>query len=129
VTKLRIVDELPKTEGRGREKKYDFTELFKTLLQSGKAAELVSGEDFECSPASMKQQLYKEAKDAGLKASIRGYTDEDETDIVVFAVITQEQADKDKAEREAKERERKAKNKQSPPKQENTQKEKEPATA
>lgn len=122
---LRIVDELPKSEGRGREKKYDFTEVFKTLLSSGKAAELVSGEDFECSAASMKQQLYKEAKDAGLKASIRGYTDDNDVDIVVFAVVTQEQANKEKVERERVERERKAKaktQKQETPKEE-------PATA
>ncbi len=125
MNKLRIVDELPKSEGRGREKKYDFTELFKTLLDSGKAAELVGGEDFECSAASMKQQLYKEAKAAGLKASIRGYTDDNDTDIVVFAVITQEQAAKEKAEREAQERARKAKAKQAGQKEQ----EKEPATA
>ena len=122
---MRIVDELPKSEGRGRVKKYDFSELFKTLLDSGKAAELVSGEDFECSPASMKQQLYKEAKDAGLKASIRGYTDENDTDIVVFSVITAEQAEKNKVERERAERERKAKAKQESQKQEK----KEPAGA
>ena len=109
---MRIVDELPKLEGRGREKKYNFTEVFNTLVQNGKAAELVKGEDFECSSASMKQQLYKEAKQAGLKASIRGYTDEDDNEIVVFAVITQEQAEKEKAERERKERERAAKQKQ-----------------
>lgn len=117
----RIVDELPKTEGRGREKKYKFKEMFDSLLKSGKACELVEGEDFECTPASIKQQLYKEAKNSGLKASIRQYSEKDGTEIVVFAVVSKEQADKEKAERESAERQRKAAAKQ--------EAEKEPATA
>ena len=87
----KIVDELPKTERGGRTKKYDYLPaLFKELLQNGKAAELVQGEDFDCSGPSMRQLLYKEASEQGLKARVRTRVepegDPDGRHFVTFAV-------------------------------------------
>lgn len=82
----KIVDSLPKTE-RGRARKYEFIdELYPQLEGTDKAAELVPGDDFECSTASMRQYLYRDAAERGLKAKVRTYEDDQGREIVVFAV-------------------------------------------
>lgn len=82
----KIVSELPKTN-RGRARKYDFIdELFPQLEGTEKAAELIPGEDFECSTGSMRQYLYRTASERGLKAMVRTYEDDKGRDVVVFAV-------------------------------------------
>lgn len=85
----RIVDELPKTE-RGRSKKYDFTTLYKQLADSGKAAELVEGEDFTCTVPSMRQYLYRDSQDNGYTIKVRTRVEDNngtETGIVVFSAV------------------------------------------
>lgn len=92
----KIVDSLPKTE-RGRARKYEFIdELYPQLEGTDKAAELIPGEDFECSTASMRQYLYRDAAERDLKAKVRTYEDEQGREIVVFAVekLTQKEIEK-----------------------------------
>jgi hypothetical protein len=98
-----IVDSLPKST-RGRSRKYDFVELYGQLAESGKAAELVHGDDFECSGASMRQYLYRDAPEHGFTVKVRTRTEDDGTedgrDIVTFA--TAKMTPKEKAEWTAK---------------------------
>lgn len=68
-----FVDELPKSS-RGRSKKYDFSELYEKLLENGKAVKLTQGVDFKSKGPSMRQFIYKDTKERGLKAKI--HTDE-----------------------------------------------------
>jgi hypothetical protein len=90
----RIVDELPKTN-RGRTRKYNFDDLYEQLLKTGKAAELVKGEDFTCSGASMRQFLYRDAGEKNLKIRVRNRTEDDGRDVVTFSV---EKSDEEKPE-------------------------------
>lgn len=90
----RIVDELPKTN-RGRTRKYNFDDLYEQLLKTGKAAELVKGEDFTCSGASMRQFLYRDAGEKNLKIRVRNRTEDDGRDVVTFSVSpADEESDK-----------------------------------
>lgn len=80
-----FVDELPKTN-RGRQRKYDYDGLYAELLKNGKAVQLVKGEDFTCTGPSMRQFLYRDTKEKGLKARVRNIEDADGRDIVIFSV-------------------------------------------
>lgn len=91
----RIVDELPKTN-RGRTRKYNFDDLYKQLLSSGKAAELVKGEDFTCSGVSMRQFLYRDAAEKNLKIRVRNRTEDDGRDVITFSVEKAEDKPEDK---------------------------------
>ena len=82
---MKFVDELPKTN-RGRSKKYDYDEVYETLLKNGKAAELIQGEDFDCTGPSMRQFLYRDGAEHDLDISVRTKQDEDERWIVTFQV-------------------------------------------
>lgn len=82
----KIVDEVPSVARAGRAKEYDFTELYKQLVQSGKAAELVQPDDFKCSAASMKQTLYRDAKDHDLKAKVWSEEIDGKPHRIIFSV-------------------------------------------
>lgn len=80
-----IVDALPKTS-RGRARKYDYESLYNELLKSGKAAQLVQGDDFTCTGASMRQFLYRDTSERGLKVKVRSTKDEGDHDVITFSV-------------------------------------------
>jgi hypothetical protein len=93
-----FVDELPKTN-RGRASKYDWLPgLYEELVKNGKAAQLIKGDDFDCTGPSMRQLLYRDTKEHGLKARIR-VTDPkgDGREVVTFSV------EKDTGEKKGKE--------------------------
>ncbi len=68
------VESLPKS-GRGREAKYDFSELFDGnvyRLIRGTEDEVKAGDaDFSCKPGSLRQTVYRAALDVGHKLSTR----------------------------------------------------------
>lgn len=55
----KILNELPKVERSGRKPKYDYDKLFS---HGEKAVQITKGEDFDCSVATMRHNLYRESE-------------------------------------------------------------------
>lgn len=97
----KIVNEVPTVERPGRAKQHDFTELYKQLLETGKAVELVQGTDFKSSGASMKQYIYRDARENDLKAEVWSEEIDGKPHRVIFSVRKLTAEDKKKAEEAA----------------------------
>ena len=84
---MEIVDSLPK---RTRTRKYDFKDAYATLLKNpGQACKLEKGEDkdFDCDVTSIRQYLYTDCRNLGLKCEVR-VPDED---TVIFSVSVKQE--------------------------------------
>jgi hypothetical protein len=98
-----FVDALPEST-RGRTAKYDFSGTYDALLKNGKAAQITQGKHFTCSGASMRQYIYRDAKEHGLKAEIHSKEEENEPVVITFSVAKETEEDKQKAKDRAKKR-------------------------
>lgn len=58
-----ILDSLPEVKRTGRKPKYNYDELFS---HGEKAVRLTQGEDFDCSLATMRHNIYREADRRGI---------------------------------------------------------------
>jgi hypothetical protein len=98
-----FVDEVPESN-RGRAAKYDFTKTYEALLKNGKAAQIVQGKHFTCSGVSMKQYIYRDAKEHGLKAVIHSVEEENKPAVITFSVEKETEEDRQKAKARAQKR-------------------------
>lgn len=98
-----FVDELPQSN-RGRVAKYDFSKTYEALLKNGKAAQITQGKHFTCSGASMKQYIYKDAKENGLKAVIHADEQENKPAVITFSVEKETEEDRKRAAERARKR-------------------------
>ncbi len=98
-----FVDEVPESN-RGRAAKYNFTKTYEALLKNGKAAQITQGKHFTCSGASMKQYIYRNAKEHGLKAVIHAEEEENKPVVITFSVEKVTEEDRKKAAERAKKR-------------------------
>lgn len=98
-----FVDEVPQSS-RGRATKYDFTKTYEALLKNDKAAQITQGKHFMCSGVSMKQYIYKDAKEHGLKAIIHAVENENEPAVLTFSVAKETEEDRQRDKERAKKR-------------------------
>ncbi len=94
------IETLPKTS-RGREKKYDFSELF-----DGKTWLIVQGEDFDCQVQSIRAHIYREVTELGKSVRSRE-VEQDGKPALAFKVVNEppkkrQNGTKDTADKEAK---------------------------
>lgn len=98
-----FVDEVP-ASSRGRAAKYDFSKTYEALLKNGKAAQITQGKHFTCSGASMKQFIYRDAKEKGLKATLHAVENENEPAVITFSVEKETEEDRKRAQERARKR-------------------------